>query len=243
VTGASYISTMVRTEEAKFYFVEQALEEAKHYDALRRLIPKITGRPMPEPSALVRGLYSFGVLDRTDVAYMMGNINIIGEHLANQIFHQINHVAKDETVRKIIGLIGKDESRHIAAGQRFFGEVYPEFKRRRSQILVKNLATTFMLASASYELVNPMRKLKIDLDVVMKRMYDHYEEVTHSLPPFPEQAIRDAIMDIIRQGTTKTIGRIEKYTSADGELDVKRILETCERAVRSPKALRELFAA
>jgi hypothetical protein len=50
-------------------------------------------------------------------------------------------------------------------------------------------------------------------------------------------------MDIIREGTTKTIGRIEKYTGADGELDMKRILETCERAVRSPKALRELFAA
>ena len=41
VTGASLISTLVKTEEAKFYFVEQALEEAKHYDALRRLIPKI----------------------------------------------------------------------------------------------------------------------------------------------------------------------------------------------------------
>ena len=68
---------------------------------------------------------------------MMGNINIIGEHLANQIFHQINHVAKDETVRKVIALIGRDESRHIAAGQRFFGEVYPEFKKRRSQILVE----------------------------------------------------------------------------------------------------------
>ncbi len=95
---------------------------------------------MPEPTPLVRALYSFGVVDRTDVAFMMGNINIVGEHLANQIFHQINHVAKDETVRKIIALIGKDESRHIAAGQRFFGEVYPEFKKRRSQILVKNLA-------------------------------------------------------------------------------------------------------
>ncbi|HSO33100.1 MAG TPA: hypothetical protein VLT33_11290, partial [Labilithrix sp.] len=69
VTGASYISTMVRTEEAKFYFVEQALEEAKHYDALRRLIPKITGRPLGEPSPAVRALYSFGVLDRTDVAF------------------------------------------------------------------------------------------------------------------------------------------------------------------------------
>ncbi len=108
---------------------------------------------------------------------------------------------------------------------------------------MKNLATTFILACATYELVNPMRKLKIDLDAVMKKMYDHYEEVTHSLPPFPEQAIRDGIMDFLREGTTKTIGRIEKYTGADGELDMKRILETCERAVRSPKALRELFAA
>ncbi|MGH7329742.1 MAG: ferritin-like domain-containing protein, partial [Polyangiaceae bacterium] len=75
VTGASYISNLVRSEEAKFYFAEQALEEAKHYDALRRVIPKITGRPLDPPNFWVRFLYSFGVVDRDDVAFMMGNIN------------------------------------------------------------------------------------------------------------------------------------------------------------------------
>ncbi|HVY48057.1 MAG TPA: hypothetical protein VHB21_19350, partial [Minicystis sp.] len=120
VTGASLVSTLVKSEEAKFYFAEQALEEAKHYDALRRLIPKITGRPMDPPSVWVRMLYSFGVVNKRDVAFMMGNINIIGEHLANQIFHKVNHVAKDPIVRQVIALIGRDESRHIAAGQRFF---------------------------------------------------------------------------------------------------------------------------
>src|SRR4051812_38503092 len=111
VTGASYISTLVKSEEAKFYFAEQALEEAKHYDALRRLIPKITGRPMEAPSPWVRLLYSFGVVDKNDPAFMMGSINIVGEHLANQIFHKINHRAVDPSTKKIIALIGKDESR------------------------------------------------------------------------------------------------------------------------------------
>jgi rubrerythrin len=243
VTGASYVSSMVRSEEAKFYFVEQALEEAKHYDALRRLIPKITGRPMDPPSAAVRLLYSFGVVDREDVAFMMGNINVIGEHLANQIFHKINHVSKDETVRKIIALIGKDESRHIGAGQRFFPEVYKEFRARRAQIMAKNLATTLILCVAGYELVNPMRTLKIDLAEVMDRMYEHYEEVTASLPPFPEQAIRDAIMSHLRRRTTKAIRTIEQFTNNDGEVEVKRLLEACERAIKSPKALKELLAA
>src|SRR5579872_5850764 len=32
VTGAAHISTLVESEEAQFYFAEQALEEAKHYD-------------------------------------------------------------------------------------------------------------------------------------------------------------------------------------------------------------------
>src|SRR5262245_20510070 len=180
VTGASYVSALVRSEEAKFYFVEQALEEAKHYDALRRLVPKITGRPMPLPTPWVRLLYSFGVVDRDDVALMMGNINIIGEHNTNQIFHKINHVAKDETVRQVLALIGRDESRHIAAGQRFFAEVYPEFKARRAQIMAKNLATTIILAVASYDLVNPMRVLDVDLSCVMDAMYQHYEDVTGS---------------------------------------------------------------
>jgi rubrerythrin len=243
VTGASYISTMVRSEEAKFYFAEQALEEAKHYDALRRLIPKITGRPLDPPSPLVRVLYSFGVLDRDDVAFMMGNINIIGEHLANQIFHQINHVAKDPIVRKILALIGRDESRHIAAGQRFYGEVYGNLKKRRSTILAKNLATTIILAAASYDLVNPMRTLEIDLAKVMEAMYQHYADVTGSLPPFPEEALRTKVLEYVRRRTPRTIARIQAVTADDGHLDFGRLVAACEEAIKSPRALRDLLAA
>src|SRR5262249_27443148 len=171
VTGAALTSTLVKSEEAKFYFAEQALEEAKHYDALRRMIPKITGRPMDPPSVWVRLLYSFGVVNPTDVAFMIGNINVIGEHLANQIFHKINHVAKDPMVRQLIALIGRDESRHIAAGQRFFGEVYGDFKRSRRTIMAKNLAVTLILAIAAHDLVGPMRAMDIHLEDIMEAMY------------------------------------------------------------------------
>jgi rubrerythrin len=243
VTGASYISTMVRSEEAKFYFAEQALEEAKHYDALRRIIPKITGRPLDPPSGMVRLLYSFGVLDREDVAFMMGNINVIGEHLAHQIFHQINHVAKDETVRKLIALIGRDESRHIAAGQRFYGEVYADFRKRRHTILAKNLATTIILALASYDLVNPMRTLDIDLCEVMDAMYQHYADVVGGLPPFPESGLRDTVVAYVRRRTPRTIRMIGTMTGEDGHIDVERFVAMCERAIKSPRALRDLLAA
>jgi rubrerythrin len=243
VTGASYISTMVRSEEAKFYFAEQALEEAKHYDALRRLVPKITGRPMEPPNGWVRLLYSFGVLDRDDVAFMMGNINIVGEHLANQIFHKINHVAKDDTVRKILALIGRDESRHIAAGQRFYGEVFGDLKKRRNTILAKNLATTIILALASYDLVNPMRALEIDLTLVMDAMYQHYADVTGGLPPFPESALREKVLEHLRRRTPHAIKTIGAMTRADGHLDLGRLVAACERAIKSPRALRDLLAA
>jgi rubrerythrin len=243
VTGASYISTMVKSEEAKFYFAEQALEEAKHYDALRRLIPKITGRPMAPPNGWVRLLYSFGVLDRDDVAFMMGNINIVGEHLANQIFHKINHVAKDPTVRKILALIGRDESRHIAAGQRFFGEVYGDLKKRRNTILAKNLATTIILAAASYELVNPMATLEIDLTEVMEAMYQHYADVTGGLPPFPEEPLRAKVIDHLRKRTPHAIRTIGAVTGEDGRIDFGRLVAACERAIKSPRALRDLLAA
>jgi hypothetical protein len=191
----------------------------------------------------VRLLYSFGVVDREDVAFMMGNINIIGEHLANQIFHKINHVAKDETVRKVIALIGRDESRHIAAGQRFFTEVYPEFKARRAQIMAKNLATTIILAIASYELVNPMHALDIDLSLVMDAMYQHYEDVTGSLPPFPEQGLRDAVIGIVRRGTPRVIKTLEKATDENGHLELRRFVAACEEALKSPRVLRDLLAA
>jgi len=243
VTGTSYVSVLVKSEEAKFYFAEQALEEAKHYDALRRLIPKITGRPMPQPSPWVRMLYSFGVVDRDDVAFMMGNINIIGEHLANQLFHKINHVAKDPTVRKVLALIGRDESRHIAAGQRFFGEVYDEFRKHRHRIMAKNLATTIILAVAAHDLVNPMRALKVDLTEVMDSMYQHYHEVTAGLPAFPEQALLETVLQWIRRDTTRTIRTISAVTNRDGEIDMRKIVALCERALTSPRALRDLIAA
>ncbi len=243
VTGASMISLAVQSEEAKFYFAEQALEEAKHFDALRRLVAKITGKPLPEPSPWVRLLYSFGVIDPGDVAFMMGSINIIGEHLAHQIFHQINHAAKDETTRKVIALIGKDESRHIAAGQRFFPEVYDQFRKNRRSIMAKNLATTIVLLMAGYDMVNPMRKLGIDLSKILDSMYQHYDEVTSGLPAFPEQAMLDALLAIVRRGTPRAISVVHKVTGDDGQLDGRRLVALCETALRSPRALRDLFAA
>lgn len=243
VTGASLISTMVRSEEAKFYFAEQALEEAKHYDALRRMIPKITGRPMDAPGPWVRLLYSFGVVDRDDVAFMMGSINIIGEHLANQIFHKINHVAVDPQVRKLLALIGRDESRHIAAGQRFFPEVFHDFKKRRHSILAKNLATTIILAVAAHDLVGPMKALQIDLAEVLDAMYRHYDDVTGGLPAFPEQALLDTMLGLLRRSTPGVVRTIGAVTTQDGSIDAGKLVWLCEQAVRSPRALRSLFAA
>ena len=243
VTGASLLSTRVKSEEAKFYFAEQALEEAKHYDALRRLIPKITGRPMNPPGPWVRMLYSFGVIDQDDPAFTMASINIIGEHLANQIFHKINHVAKDETVRKLLALIGRDESRHIAAGQRFFVEVYPHLKKNRHEIMAKHLATTIVLLVAAHDLVQPMDKLDVDLAQVLDTMYQHYEDVLGALPPFPEAALRDALMKRVRKQTPRAIASVRAVTTVDGRVDVRRLVSLCSRALRSPRALRDLLAA
>jgi hypothetical protein len=243
VTGASYISTLVQSEEAKFYFAEQALEEAKHYDVMRRIIPKITGQPLAEPGFWTRLLYTFGVLERDDVAFMMGNINIVGEHLAHQILHQINHAATDPNIRQVIALVGRDESRHIAAGQRFFPEVAGEFKRRHRRILAKNLATTIILALASYELINPMRALQIDLSDVMEKMYDHYHEVTSGLGlrGFPEQAAIEIVLDVVRRGTPGVIRAISAATTDAGRLETGKLIAACERAATNPRALRDLL--
>jgi rubrerythrin len=241
VTGASYVSNLVRSEEAKFYFAEQALEEAKHYDAMRRLIPKITGRPMDPPSFWVRFLFSFGVVDRDDVAFMMGNINIVGEHLANQILHRVNHVAIDPSTRKLLSLIGKDESRHIAAGQKFFIEVFPEYERNHRKIMAKNLATSIVLAFASYDLVNPMRALNVDLVEIMEAMYKHYSDVTNGLPAFPEQAILEKIVTHLRKQTPVTIARIQKATDETGKINAKKLVAMCEEAIKSPRVLRDVL--
>jgi rubrerythrin len=242
VTGASCISLLVPSEEAKFYFAEQALEEAKHYDALRRIIPKITGRPLDAPKASVRMLFSFGVIDPADVAFMMGNINIIGEHLANQIFNKIKPVARSEAVLHLLELISRDESRHIAAGRRFFGEVYDQYRKSRRKIMAKNLMTTILLGVAAADLVNPMKALEIDLAQIMDKMYDHYEDVVGGVPPFPEQAILDAVVDHLRKSTPKGLRVLSAMTGPRGDLDLPRMLRACEQALRSPRALRAIFA-
>jgi hypothetical protein len=242
VTGASLISNMVKSEEAKFYFVEQAFEEAKHFDALRRIIPMINGDPLAPPSASVRLLYSYGVIDPNDVAFMMGSINVIGEHLANQIFHRINHVATSPQLKELIALIGKDESRHVAAGKRFFPEVFDEFKKNRHQILVKNVGTTIILAIAGADLVQPMKTLDIDLAEIMDAMYQNYESVTGGLPAFPDQAMFETILEVIRKTTPASIRTIQHMTDENGRFDLSRFLGACEHVVRSPRALRQLFS-
>ena len=174
---------------------------------------------------------------------MMGSINIIGEHLAHQIFHQINHVTKDDTVKKVIALIGKDESRHIAAGQRFFPEVYDQLRKNRHRIMAKNLATTVVLLVAGYELVNPMRKLDIDLSQILESMYAHYKEVTDDLPAFPEQGVYDVLLSMLRKSTPKMIALVHHVTSEGGHIDARRFVQLCEEALKSPRNLRQLFAA
>jgi rubrerythrin len=243
VTGASYISNLVRSEEAKFYFAEQALEEAKHYDVMRRIIPKITGRPMDPPGPWVRLLYSFGVVERDDVAFMMGNINIIGEHLAHQILHKINHVTSDPQVKQVIALVGRDESRHIAAGQRFFPEVWDEYRRNRHRIMAKNLATSLILAFAGMDMVNPMRTLNIDLAAILEEMYQHYYEVTHELPALPEQALFDVMLSRLRKQTPVVVKNIGMVTDENGNFDTRRFVGWCGDALRSPRVLKELLAA
>jgi hypothetical protein len=174
---------------------------------------------------------------------MMGNINIIGEHLANQIFHKTNRVAKDPNLRQLLALIGRDESRHIAAGQRFFCEVFDQFAKNRHRIMAKNLATTIILAIAAHDLVGPMRAMKIDLEEIMEAMYQHYHEVTAGLPAFPDQAVLEALLRHVRRSTPRAIRTIGAITNDNGEVQVERLVSICERALKSPRTLRDLFAA
>ena len=88
-----------------------------------------------------------------------------------------------------------------------------------------------------------MRKLEIDLGKILDAMYEHYEEVTGDLPAFPEQGIYDALLTMLRKGTPNTINVVHKLTGDGGRLDAKKLVWMCESAIKSPRALRELFAA
>jgi hypothetical protein len=242
VTGATLLSLQLRSEEARFYFAQQALEEAKHFDALRRAIPRLTGRPVDVPRLSVRLLYSFGVVDPDDLAFMMGNINVVGEHLANQIFVKIKPAAQSEPLQHLLELISRDEARHIAAGRRFWPEVWPDWKRNRRRIMARNLAVSVLLSVAGRDLVGPMTRLGIDLELIASRMFDHYEDVMGGVPALPEQAVVDALIGLVRKYARGSVHVLAAFTDANGQFDARRFTEVCERALTSPRALRSLFA-
>jgi hypothetical protein len=243
VTGASLMSTRVRSEEAKFYFAEQALEEAKHFEALRRLVPKMTGAPFPEPSVWVRALYSYGVLDADDLPFMMSNINVVGEHLANQIFRKIKPAVRDEKTLKILNLIGKDESRHIAAGERFFPtECGDLLGRHATTIARKNATTVVLLLLAAHDLVGHMEALEIDLGGIMKNMLEHFDAVTGAHRG-PQAAFLTALLRLLQKLTPGVIHAIGNVSTADGSFDFAKVTSIVERAMKPPRYLLRLASA
>jgi hypothetical protein len=242
VTGASLMSLRVHSEEAKFYFAEQALEEAKHYEALRRLVPAMTGEPFPAPNIWVRALYSYGVVEPDDLAFMMGNINVVGEHLANQIFRKIKPVVRDEKTLKILNLIGRDESRHIAAGERFFSvECGSLLGRGATRIARRNATTTVLLLLATYHLVGHMEALEIDLSQVMTRMYEHYEQVTGAHRG-ASAAFLTVLIKFLKRLTPGVIHAVGDVTDQNGEFNFEKISSLAERIVTSPRFLARLVA-
>lgn len=242
VTGASLMSLAVSSEEAKFYFAEQALEEAKHFEALRRLVPAMTGEPFPAPNIWVRALYTYGVIDPEDLPFMMGNINVVGEHLANQIFRKIKPVVRDEKTLKILNLIGKDESRHIAAGERFFpSECGRLLGRSATKIARKNATTAVLLLLATYHLVGHMEALEIDLADIVTKMYEHYDDVTGAHRGI-SAAFLTALIKVLKRFTPGVIHVVGDVTDAEGSFDFEKISGLAERIASSPRYLVRLVA-
>ncbi|HZU98767.1 MAG TPA: ferritin-like domain-containing protein, partial [Planctomycetota bacterium] len=220
----------------------QALEEAKHFEALRRLVPAMTGEPFPAPNIWVRALYSYGVIDENDLPFMMGNINIVGEHLANQIFRKIKPVVKDEKTLKILNLIGKDESRHIAAGERFFPvECGGSLSRNATKIAAKNATTAVLLLLATYHLVGHMEALDIDLAQVTTAMYQHYDDVTGAHRGV-SAAFLTALIKVLKRLTPAVIHAVGDVTNHEGEIDFARITGVAERLAASPRYLARFVA-
>ena len=240
VTGAALISTRVRSEEAKLYFVEQAMEEAKHYEALRLLVPALTGRPFPAPSFWVRALYSYGVIDPDDLPFMMGNINVVGEHLANAIFRKVRPLVTDPKTVHLLALIGKDESRHIAAGERFFTpECGDLLAASATRIARRNATTVVLLLLATWDLVGPMKSLGIDLAETMTKMYEHYDQVTGAHRGV-SSAFLSVLLRFLHRFTPGVIHALGAVEDERGGIDFDRISALAERLVRSPRFLRRV---
>jgi hypothetical protein len=108
------LALRLTAEDHRNHAVAQAMDEARHHLAYRRFIAKMNEEPEDIDSA-TETMFD-GLLAADDPLELVATEQFFLESLAMDIFDGIHRHARNPLLREILGLITRDESRHMGFG-------------------------------------------------------------------------------------------------------------------------------
>jgi len=111
---ASQLTSCAPTFNAKLYAASQTFDEARHVEAFNKYLQTRIGRIMPIGKNLKALLDKILTDPRWDFKFI--GMQIIIEGLALAIFNTIRDTTQDPVFKKLLGLVIRDEARHVTFG-------------------------------------------------------------------------------------------------------------------------------
>ncbi|MBQ1026054.1 ferritin-like domain-containing protein [Micromonospora sp. C95] len=158
--------------DAKLYAASQVADEARHVEAFARY-QKQLGVSYPVNPALSDMLASVIGDSRWDVIYL-GN-QIIVEGLALAAFRLRQASSFDPTIKQIIDLVARDESRHVAFGVLALRGLYDDMTSRELHEREEFVMESSLLMARRFQLTEIWDRM--DLDVEAGIAYTQQDEV------------------------------------------------------------------
>ena len=132
---ASQLVSCAPTHEAKTYAASQTFDEARHVEVFSRYLRERIGLMYPV-SPHLKALLDKVLTDRRWDLKFIG-MQIIIEGLALAAFNTLKLLANDPLLGEIVGLVNRDESRHVAFGvlylEEFVGTLSPPEVEERAR--------------------------------------------------------------------------------------------------------------
>ena len=117
---ASQLTSCAPTYNAKLYAASQTFDEARHVEAFNKYIQTRTKLMYPIGNALKSILDKILTDPRWDLKFI--GMQIIIEGLALATFQTSRELTKDPVLRDMLGLIIRDEARHVTFGINYLEE-------------------------------------------------------------------------------------------------------------------------
>jgi hypothetical protein len=157
--------------EAKLYAASQVFDEARHVEAFERYVKRCG--ELSAPTSLLVKLLEL-TLGADHWTKMMVGMQVIVEGVALAAFHNFQKTATDPTLKELLGLVIRDESRHVAFGQAYLRlaiDEDPDVARGVEDFTIEALLLWRSLQAQNLRLVAPvLESLSIDIQDVFREV-------------------------------------------------------------------------